>query len=348
MAPRLLSFLILFSFAVAACGGNDSLEVGASTAESAQPAEELPPAEEPVSEDAVSEEAAPTPESEPAAADEPIPAEEATEAPPEEALELEPTPTISLDLASLPPLGDGGDYEVWLMDLEVPFSIGTFDIEDRSAIELPLPDLGFEPTEVQISIETDDDPGRSDSVVLAGIIDGDTVTLQSTYVGDFTDASGQYILATPTDGTGTPENERSGVWWTVIPRAQSLFLPQLTSGWVYEGWTVIDGQNVTMGTFTNPFGEPDSAAPFSGPEAGPPLVGEDYIINAPAGLTFPVDLRGAEVFISVEPFPDTGPETFTLIPLRGTIPADAIDHTAYSVENTAGTGPSGTATLNLA
>lgn len=123
-------------------------------------------------------------------------------------------------------------------------------------------------------------------------------------------------MATPTDGTGTPENERSGVWWTSIPRAQSLLLPQLSEGWIYEGWQVIDEIAVTTGTLVSQFGNPDSAVPYSGPQSGPPFPGEDFLVNAPDGLESPLDLRGSDVVITIEPFPDTDPEPFPVVVLR--------------------------------
>ena len=197
----------------------------------------------------------------------------------------------------------------------------------------------------KVSVETDDDPAPSSTIVLSGVLDGTSAELVAD-IADFSDASGQYILATPTDGTGSPENERAGVWWTAIPRAQSLFLPELSEGWEYEMWQVIDGQALTGGKFTNPFA-PDQAAPFSGPDPAPPLVGEDYLINAPDGFTFPVDLRGMEVFISVEPIPDPSPASSGIVPLSGIIPADAIDHTHYFVDNVSSSRmPSGTLTIS--
>ncbi len=259
-----------------------------------------------------------------------------------------PDPTMTLTFDGLAPLGDGGDYELWFVGGDgTPVSAGVFDA-DAGPVELPLPNGIPGAVELKVSIETDDDPAPSNSIVLAGVIDGSAGERSAELSPDFADfssASGQYILATPTDGTGTPENERSGVWWTVIPRAQSLFLPELAEGWEYEMWQVIDGQNVTGGKFTDPFA-PDQAAPYSGPDQAPPLVGEDYLLNAPEGLTFPVDLRGTEVFISVEPLPDPSIESSGIVPLSGIVPADAIDHTAYAVDNVS-TDRSPSATLTI-
>lgn len=150
---------------------------------------------------------------------------------------------------------------------------------------------------------------------------------------DLSTASGEYILATPTDGDGN--NERSGIWWTLVPRAQSLFLPPLPDDWVYEGWLLVDGTPLTTGTFRDPFTR-DFADPYSGPQPAPPLVGEDLIVNAPEGLTFPVDLRGQQLTITIEPADDADPGPSDLVVLAGAIPDDAVDHTAYAVTNVVG------------
>ena len=57
--------------------------------------------------------------------------------------------------------------------------------------------------------------------------------------------------------------------------------------------------------------------------------------NAPAGMTFPTDLRGATIVISVEPFPDNSPLPFTLKPLAHMVPVTAMTHTTIPM----GTGP---------
>jgi hypothetical protein len=116
----------------------------------------------------------------------------------------------------------------------------------------------------------------------------------------------------------------------------------LPAGWKYEGWTVIDGQPVTTGTFTA-VDEMDEAAPFSGVDPGPPFPGEDFLMNAPSGLTFPTDIRGGTAVISIEPDPDNSPAPFVLKPLVGSIAADAMDHFTYDLSQNLGSFPSGTA-----
>ena len=54
-----------------------------------------------------------------------------------------------------------------------------------------------------------------------------------------------------------------------------------------------------------------------------------------SGLTFPTDLKGATIVISVEPSPDNSVAPFTLKPLAHGVPTDAMNHTAIAM----GTGP---------
>lgn len=79
---------------------------------------------------------------------------------------------------------------------------------------------------------------------------------------------------------------------------------------------------------------------------GPPFPGEDYLENAPAGLTFPTDLAGGTAVISIEPFPDDSPAPFTFKPLVGSIPQGADDHVNYDLDNNAAGFPTGTASIN--
>jgi hypothetical protein len=117
----------------------------------------------------------------------------------------------------------------------------------------------------------------------------------------------------------------------------------LPDGWAYEGWAVIGGTPVSTGRFTS-VDAVDLADPFSGTEGGPPFPGEDFLVNAPSGMVFPTDLAGATAVISIEPDPDDGPGPFTLKPLVGMIPADAMDHVTYAMGNAAGF-PTGSASI---
>ena len=141
------------------------------------------------------------------------------------------------------------------------------------------------------------------------------------------------------------DGELSGLWFLDLASgspAIGLDLPVLPSGWKYEGWAVIDGKPVTSGTFSM-VDAVDDAAPFSGSDAGgPPFPGEDYVANAPMGLSFPTDLSGATVVVSIEPDPDNSPDPFAFKPLVGMAPTKASDHTTYDMmSNVNGSFPAG-------
>ncbi len=171
------------------------------------------------------------------------------------------------------------------------------------------------------------------------------VQLKDIFLGnDFMSAAGKYILATPTDGAET--NEKSGIWFLSLASgspAVGLTLPTLPAGWKYEGWVVTGGKPVTTGKFTA-VDMVDESDPFSSTMPGPPFPGEDYLVNAPSGLTFPTDLSGGTAVISIEPEPDNSPAPFVLKPLVAAIPDPAMDHTTYDLTKNLSSFPTGTAT----
>ncbi|PXY03248.1 hypothetical protein DF185_00725 [Marinifilum breve] len=262
--------------------------------------------------------------------------------------------TLNLNITGLEDLGDDYAYEGWLIVNGKAISAGIFNVNGSGALSqtsfaINSADLNNASAYVlTIEPSPDNDPGPSSVHILAGDFSGSKATLSvghsSALGSDFSSSTGSYILATPTDGADS--NEKSGVWW-LDPSAgpgAGLSLPTLPSGWKYEGWAVIDGVPVTTGKFTSVTGADDSA-PFSGNQAGPPFPGEDFLMNAPAGVTFPTDLAGKTVVISVEPEPDNSAAPFLLKPLVGMVPADADDHTLYDMSNNSqATNPTGNVT----
>jgi hypothetical protein len=161
----------------------------------------------------------------------------------------------------------------------------------------------------------------------------------------FSTSTGKYILATPTDMVAT--NENSGVWWLDNSSGSAvagLDLPVLpaSGGWKYEGWAVINGTPVSTGTFTTVSGS-DASAIFSGTVAGPAYPGEDFLMSAPTGLTFPTNLYGQTVVISIEPVPDNSPMPFLLKPLVGVVPASPMGVQTMANKSVAN-NPTGTVT----
>ena len=262
---------------------------------------------------------------------------------------------LIVDIQGLENLGPNYAYEGWLTGSGKAKTAGIFMVDDSgkmsgNSFEIDEKDIK-NATAYVLTIEPypDSDPDPSSVHIMAGDFTGNTANLtiaHSSALGtDFSAATGSYILATPTDGAPTA-NELSGVWW--LDPAQGpgpgLNLPGLPGGWKYEGWAVIGGTPVTTGKFLSASGA-DESAPYSGSVAGPPFPGEDFLKNAPSGLTFPTDLSGKTVVISIEPNPDNSPLPFLLKPLLGNVPDPATDHTLYMMTNNAvATNPTGTTT----
>ena len=263
---------------------------------------------------------------------------------------------VQLDLTGLEPLGEGFVYEGWVIIDGAPVSTGRFNIEADGSLTFltgSLADDVSEATTVVITIEPadDPDPGPAAPKPLAGdVVDGVaelSVGHPAALGDDFSGAGGQFLVATPTTADN-PDDDYSGVWFIEVTDAgpvQGLDLPTLPEGWVYEGWAVIDGQPVSTGRFVDP-GAPDDFSGFSGPDGSPPFPGEDFIVNAPDGLSFPTDLRGDTVVISIEPADDDSPAPFAFKPLAAEIPAD-LEVPGAVVLGAGPALPTGVATLEL-
>lgn len=253
---------------------------------------------------------------------------------------------VTLDIDGLSNLGANYKYEGWIIVDGAPVSTGVFSVNDagelsQSTFSVKTTDLNSA-TKFVLSIEpaNDSDPAPAATKLLAGDFSGTTANVSSNnLLGDFTSATGKYILATPTDMDKT--NEASGVWFldnsSGMP-ATGLTLPTLPSGWKYEGWVVLNGTPVSTGTFTDVAMADDNAiiSPYKGTSGnGPAFPGEDYVMGSAAGVNFPTDLKGATVVISVEPYPDNSAAPFTLKPLAHMVPANAGNHTVINM----GAGP---------
>jgi len=280
----------------------------------------------------------------------------------DDATDPRPGRELSLTLQGLEPLLNGFHYEAWALVGGQALPAGKFNLDAQGRmVELNgrvLANGSLQQSRdirsasaIVITIEptNDVDSAPTATHVLAGAVQNNAATLSVSAPmalgNDFTAAAASYVLATPTDSDNT--NERSGVWFLSLASgapAAGLTLPALPAGWIYEGWAVVNGRPLTTGRFLNARAA-DNAAPFSGPLTGPPFPGEDYVRNAPAGLTFPLDLRGATIAITIEPEPDDAAAPFAFKPLLGTVPATALDRVTYTLPNRASTLASGTAVI---
>ena len=231
------------------------------------------------------------------------------------------TAQLSMNITGLEDLGSDYKYEGWIIVDGSPVSTGVFTVDangnpSETSFSVNKDQLSSA-TKFVLTIEPspDSDPAPSDSKLLGGDFSGSDASVSigdgAALGNDLTAATGKYILATPT--TTDMSDELSGVWFldnSSGSPAAGLDLPTLPAGWAYEGWAVVDGTPVSTGTFTSISGA-DNAAPFSGSDAGgPPFPGEDLIVNAPSGLSFPTDLSGKVAVISIEPVPDNSPASF--------------------------------------
>ncbi|MEJ2102945.1 MAG: anti-sigma factor [Ignavibacteriaceae bacterium] len=264
------------------------------------------------------------------------------------------TSSLTLNINGLEDLGSTAKYEGWIIVNGSPVSTGTFTVDASGT--LSQTDFDVDATNLSnatafvLTIEPnpDNDPNPSQTHILAGSFSGNSSSLSISHSAalgdDFSSASGTFILATPTDGAMT--NENSGIWFLDLSSgspAQGLFLPTLPSGWMYEGWAVINGTPVTTGKFTSTT-QVDESDPYSSTQPGPPFPGEDFLVNAPSGLTFPTDISGGKAVITIEPDPDNSQAPFTLKPLVGDIPMNAADHTNYGMSLNNPSFPTGIAT----
>ncbi len=262
------------------------------------------------------------------------------------------TKNLTLNISGLDELGSDFVYEGWLIVNGTPVSTGTFSsvtFPQSFSVDINAVNTA---TKFVLSIEpaVDSDPAPSNTKILVGDFFGNTASVSTAVVGDFSAVTGDYILATPTNGSMTDEN--SGIWFLKLPTPPTagLMLPTLPQGWAYEGWVVVNGMPLTTGTFTNVTATDDFNG-FSGPMALPAVngadgffPGEDFLMMPPSGVTFPLDLAGGTAVISIEPVPDNSPMPFTLKPLVGNIPATAIDHTIYSMNRNLASLPTGSVT----
>ena len=264
---------------------------------------------------------------------------------------------IDLGFVGLEPLGDGFVYEGWVVVDGAPVSTGRFTIAEIDGERTYVgPNLASQSdldnaSDFVLTIEpaVGDDPAPAAAKPLGGaIVDGvaELTHAHPAALGDdFSSAAGQFIIATPTTADNA-DDDYSGVWFIEVTEdgpVAGLDLPTLPEGWVYEGWAVIEGQPVSTGRFVDP-GAPDDFGGFSGPDPNPPFPGEDFIVNAPDGLTFPTDLtNGGTIVLSIEPEDDDSPAPFAFKPLAASVDGAPL---GTAIELGAGPGfPSGTATI---
>ena len=216
------------------------------------------------------------------------------------------TSELSLNLVGLENLGPDFVYEGWILVDGTPVTTGLFtvnndEIASETSFEVDT-EMLERATKFILTVEpaVDPDPAPSDQKYIAGDFDGNSASVSTSTapaVGDFSESAGTFFMRTPTDevaGSGNNGNDQYGVWFGTpgAPPTANLTLPELPVGWIYEGWVIGDAGPISTGTFSD-FGDFDNLNLYSGAEynVGPPVPGEDFFLNAPAGETFPMDVR---------------------------------------------------------
>lgn len=259
-------------------------------------------------------------------------------------------PSVSYSSSSLPPLGSDYVYEGWIIVDDAPVTAGRFTVDENgdatpASFELDQADADAATLYV-LTIEPaqGDDPAPSKTHILAGAIAAGSADLTidhaAALANDFSSAAGSYILATPTTGDMTLQEQ--GIWWLnpgETPTA-SLDLPALPEGWVYEGWVASADGPVSTGRFTDPAVADDdlAGAAKGGTGDGPPFPGQDFITPA---LT--LNDGSFTAVISIEPDPDDSAMPFLLKPLVHSPIGVATAPTQHTmVNNAAATTPTAT------
>jgi len=277
---------------------------------------------------------------------------------------------VTLSVNGLEPIIGGLNYQAWLVHESgsntYGFPLVLFNINGDGQMVDPVTDTvlsGPYPADVDaadatgIAISLEDSNQLLEISSFTFILSGEVVQGTANLTADdffalnrdFSNVTGQFVLATPTDDV--PDNDLNGIWFMdpiSNPPQAGLVLPEAPKGWIYEGWIEVGGKPLSTGKFVLP-NEADSTAFYSS-GAGETLFypGEDFLFNEPQGFDFPLDLSGASVFVSIEPWNDLDfytEDPFFLRILEGQVPAEPTGMTLYQMTSLASQLPTGTATV---
>ncbi len=262
---------------------------------------------------------------------------------------------VALGFEGLLPLGEGeGIYSAFLnLDNGDIVGLGGFNVNDSGR---PIDGAGnvidrfpadqnlFSTVSLVVSVEPQGIIGNTPgpAAILQGpFIDG-IASLSVPSPLFIEDASGSYRVFTPTDGPDT--NEGSGAWAISVGGAGTLTLPPLNNIYLYEHFMVIDGMPITMGRFAAD-DVADFANPWSGPLEAPAFPGEDLLATLLPGFTFPADLSGAQLLVTLEPIFSDTVDPSQLVVLQGTLPAGVAGGEIIELTNRSENFPTGTAII---
>jgi hypothetical protein len=230
---------------------------------------------------------------------------------------------VELSFEGLQPLDPGLKYQVWAVTERsgvfqgLPFLL--FDVDEEGRMVDPVQDTLLagpflltlpvdEVYAIAVSLELSQGEfsSASASYLLGGILEGRTADLElSPWVAlnmDLSQMGGRYVLGTPTAANG--EDGVAGIWFmdgSGAAAVPGLDLPGAVPGWLYEGWVVVGADTLSTGKFSAASGQ-DLSDSFCGEGPVPEYPGEDFLVDPPHGVAFPLHLPGARVLITLEPW----------------------------------------------
>jgi len=241
-----------------------------------------------------------------------------------------------------------GHYALWGIADNTSFFLKRFNSIDKQLVgldgqaleELEVPDgRSFEAFMVTIENEGDRNEVPNNFTLMKTAIKNNEANL----LFDITipDSENTFILATPTDGNQTI-NEQSGIWFVDSDLTKKgLNLQELANTpFKYEARiiNIENNVNLSLGRFSDPETSDDSQI-FSQALEGFKFPGEDLLRNLPEELEPPINLANGQykVIISLEPNTDdtdiTGSDIFLPI-LETEIPEDLEPYENYPLKLT--------------
>ncbi len=266
---------------------------------------------------------------------------------------------VRLELEGLPPLQDGFTYQAWAKVGFETFPTDRFNVAENGsfvnaagqfiqnalvfAVDVAAADEVF----ITIEDKRDSDDAPSGTVILGGTVSGSVATLTPTdpiaLDASFAGLTGTFMVMHHSDFVAG--SETSGLWFTNGSQGSptaGLSLPALPDGWIYEGWLDTGAALISTGTFRSGSAA-DTASPYSSTDT-PLFPGEDFLENAPTGVTFPLNPAGATARVTIEPFPDDTVDPYGFFIMSGSVPSSPTAGTPYPLGADIQM-PSGTATL---
>lgn len=260
---------------------------------------------------------------------------------------------IDINITNLKPLADSLVYVGWVStNADSSFKIFESNVDQIGVISQSLThDFGglHKAQQFIVTVEELPDSGTITEPNGAVIISG-RFTLGSSRVrigeGDeFSNASGVYTVTTPTD---TLDNNLSGIWFvgSASDPEGGLNIPALHEDWIYEGLIIINDDTLSTGTFTDPQ-SPDESSEYSGTASAFPFPGEDFLLNPPAGFTFPLDLSNAKVLVTIDfTGADNIPSYYSVL-FEGTVPAGVQANSSHQLVYTDPPIPQGMVSITV-